>query len=271
MSFIQNNAKILTNSDLEQIAPSVFATEAHKRTSHIYKQVPTIQVIDTLRDAGFEPVRAGQARIRDDQTRQGFQKHFVSLRQVGDTSKDFLVGDSVAELLLINAHDGSSSYQFRFGVYRFVCANGMVVSDSEFETLRLRHVGFDLNEVIDASTKITKKVPAIAATIRGFQEITLTEQEMGAFASQALAARYPEDAPVAAHQLLRARRFDDRGADLWSVTNRVQENLIRGGLRGRGSTGRRMTTRQVSSIDANVSVNQKIWEIADKFKALKAA
>jgi hypothetical protein len=35
------------------------------------------------------------------------------------------------------------------------------------------------------------------------------------------------------------RRFDDRRPDLWSVFNRTQENLTKGGLHGRSANGRR--------------------------------
>jgi hypothetical protein len=33
--------------------------------------------------------------------------------------------------------------------------------------------------------------------------------------------------PITETQILRPRRFDDNRADLWSVFNRVQENLVK--------------------------------------------
>jgi hypothetical protein len=49
----------------------------------------------------------------------------------------------------------------------------------------------------------------------------------------ALALKYddPEKpAPITELQVLAARRVDDNRADLWSIFNRIQENLIRGGF-----------------------------------------
>ncbi|MET3218237.1 UNVERIFIED_ORG: hypothetical protein ABIC48_006032 [Burkholderia territorii] len=75
------------------------------------------------------------------------------------------------------------------------------------------------------------------------RSVTLDRDEQHVFARSALALRYdPTDAaapaPVSESQLLAPRRFEDRHDDLWTVFNRVQENLTEGGLRGRSRSGR---------------------------------
>jgi hypothetical protein len=52
----------------------------------------------------------------------------------------------------------------------------------------------------------------------------------------AIALKYDDPdkpAPISESQLLASRRFNDNRPDLWSVFNRTQENLVRGGLLGR--------------------------------------
>ncbi|MGG6549144.1 UNVERIFIED_CONTAM: DUF945 domain-containing protein, partial [Prevotella sp. 15_C9] len=71
-------------------------------------------------------------------------------------------------------------------------------------------------------------------------------------------------------QLLRPRRFDDRESDLWSTFNRVQENLVKGGLDGRTANGRRQRTRPVQGIDQNVRLNRALWLLAEGMRELKA-
>jgi hypothetical protein len=53
------------------------------------------------------------------------------------------------------------------------------------------------------------------------------------------------------------------------VFNRVQENLIKGGVAGRAATGRRTTTRAVGGVTENVKLNKALWTLADSMAALK--
>jgi hypothetical protein len=86
------------------------------------------------------------------------------------------------------------------------------------------------------------------------------------------ALRYDEDtpAPITESQVLRPRRIDDDRCDLWATFNRVQENLIDGGLRTRAINGRRLTTRPVQGIDQNLRLNRALWRLADGLRRLKA-
>ncbi len=76
--------------------------------------------------------------------------------------------------------------------------------------------------------------------------------------------------PITETQILRPRRYDDNRADLWTVFNRVQENLVKGGLSGRAANGRRQRTRAVQGIDQNVRLNRALWLLADGLRQLKA-
>ncbi len=58
--------------------------------------------------------------------------------------------------------------------------------------------------------------------------------------------------------------------DLWSVFNRTQENLTKGGLHGRSANGRRQQTRPVQGIDSDVRLNRALWMLADGLRQLKA-
>ena len=89
----------------------------------------------------------------------------------------------------------------------------------------------------------------------------------------ALALKYEPDpvrpAPITEAQVLMPRRVDDRGSDLWSTFNRIQENLVKGGLNGRNTRGRRQSTRPVQGIDQNVRLNRALWMLAEEMRKLK--
>lgn len=71
--------------------------------------------------------------------------------------------------------------------------------------------------------------------------------------------------------VLQVRRHADDASDLWTTLNRTQENLVRGGLRGRSAAGQRITTRAVTGIDQDVKLNRALWTLADEMRKLKTA
>lgn len=66
----------------------------------------------------------------------------------------------------------------------------------------------------------------------------------------------------------RVRREQDAGSDLWCVYNRAQESLIKGGVRLRPKPGARrkvLQARETRAVDAVVTYNRKLWELAQDF------
>jgi hypothetical protein len=68
---------------------------------------------------------------------------------------------------------------------------------------------------------------------------------------------------VTESQILSPRRWQDESNDLWTTYQRVQENLIKGGLSGRNVKGGRMHTRAVRGIDGDVKLNRALWVMAE--------
>jgi hypothetical protein len=73
------------------------------------------------------------------------------------------------------------------------------------------------------------------------------------------------EAPVDAGTLLKARRPADEGTDLWTTMNRVQENLVQGGMSDshRDRRGRMRSVRALRGIDSKVSLNKGLWNLAE--------
>jgi len=120
-------------------------------------------------------------------------------------------------------------------------------------------------DVLDGFTRVVEERDEMKA-------LTLSREEQGAFARAALELKYETDAapvPVTEDQLLQSRRFEDRAGDLWTTFNKVQENLVRGGLQGRSKTGRAMRTRGVSGIDQSVKLNRALWVLAEEMRKIR--
>jgi hypothetical protein len=56
----------LTNEELTNVVPSVFSDDKHDSRSDRYTYIPTITLLDKLRDEGFQPFYACQTRVRDE-------------------------------------------------------------------------------------------------------------------------------------------------------------------------------------------------------------
>lgn len=261
----------LSDDQIRRVAPSVFADQAHQSRSARYAYIPTSDVLQGLRAEGFEVFAAQQARTRL-ADRSEHTKHLLRLRHRGAAGSALRpsVGDSVPEIVLINSHDGSSAYQMMAGVFRFVCANGLVVASSTIGDFRVPHTGQVRDRVIAGAFEILDGFTRVVEDREALQATTLQPDEQIIFARAALQLRYDEAAPVRAESINQARRIDDRGADLWSTFNRVQENLIRGGRPGINAAGRRARTRAVEGIDQSVKLNRALWTLADEMRKLKA-
>ena len=246
---------------------TIFSRDSGFNVSSRYVAINTANVVSQFEAAGFVLHRQSVARVKD-QAKQGFQKHLLVFRHPAMELRG--VTDSVPEIILKNSYDGSTSFQIFLGIYRMVCANGLMVG-STYETLRVRHVGANaLQSAIDGAFQVSRQVETVAANIQLMQSVQLTQEQQLQFAGQAGELIRPDSAVrFDASLLLKARRGPDTGSDLWSVYNRVQENIIRGGLQylSTDSNGRvkRNTKRGIKAIDANVAINRELWTIAEQF------
>lgn len=263
----------LSEQVLRQRAPAVFAEAPAGDRSSRYGFVNTHAIIGALGFDGWFPVGAQQQRVRS-QDRVGVAKHLVRFRHEALLPAATKVGDYVPELLLANSHDGTSSYNLTAGLFRFVCLNGLVVSDGTFAKVRVAHVGDIAQRVLEGSYTVVENVPAIAARVEEFKARELSNDETLEFSRRALELRGVgrEDAN-AIGGVLRTYRREDQGNSLWAVFNRVQENLVNGHYRtlkpipGVERYRTQVKARAIKGIDTNLKVNKGLWELAEEFAA----
>ncbi|HBO3354309.1 TPA: DUF945 domain-containing protein [Pseudomonas aeruginosa] len=256
----------LSDDQIRSMAPSIFAETAHESRSERYSYIPTAAVLAELRSEGFQPFMVCQTRVRHEDRRE-FTKHMLRLRHASQIN-----GNEANEVILLNSHDGTSSYQMIAGMFRFVCHNGLVCGDT-LADVRVHHKGNVAEQVIEGAYEILQGFDQVQEARDAMRLIALDEGEQEVLARSALALKYdaPDKVmPVTEAQVLMPRRFDDRGSDLWSTFNRIQENLVKGGLHGRNAHGRRQRTRPVQGIDQNVRLNRALWMLADGMRQLKA-
>lgn len=249
----------MTLDDVRQRAPAVFASAPHERMSAKYAFIPTERVLEGLLQAGFVPVSAQQTHARRSSVLHA--RHVVRLRRRFETVQ---LKDSVPEVVFLNSHDGTSAYQLRVGIFRVVCTNGLIVSRGAFPGVCVPHRGNVVDEVIAGALQIAERFDELATQVDRMEQRQLRAEEQVAFAERALALRYPNpiEGGMQPSQLLKARRPEDAGENLWCTLNKVQETLIRGGLSRRSATGRLTRMRGITAIRKNVQLNSLLWDLA---------
>lgn len=271
-----NLGRPMTNEQLRALVPSAFAESPHARVSSRYAYIPTIDVIDGLRSAGLVPTFARQSKCRT-ADRADTTKHMIRFRREDAAAP--VVGGIYPEVCLINSHDGSSSYQLSAGLFRLVCLNGLMVGEGH-QMIRVRHTGDVVREVIDASYTVVTDAEQSAKQAGEMARIELTRDEQQVFAEAAHQLRFdggssPIGEAIQPERFLARRRAADNATDLFTTLNVVQENVIRGGLRGyvreAGRPVRSVTTRAVTGIDQNTALNRALFTLAERMAELKGA
>lgn len=258
----------LNLNEIGQRCPSALTQQQSNHLSHIYKFIPTTDVIDILGEQGWLPTQAAQTRTRKGhESKTPYKKHMLRFRNESNIDLSREIGDTHPEILLTNSHDGTSSFKFHVGLFRLVCSNGLVIADQTFDEFRVMHKGFQKEDILKVVQMTTEKIPMVVGRVQDMMSKELTMSQQYDFAKMVSDQRFGMDKMVDVNQMLKIRREEDAGSDLWSVFNRVQENLLQGGIltitpKDNGKL-RRSRSRAIRSIDQNIEVNKMLWTLSE--------
>lgn len=259
----------LSIEEIGDYAPSALATEPMPGASGKYSFVSTIDAVELVKSQGWVPYYAKECSVRV-RGKNGFQHHIIRFTRgemVG------ALGEERFDLILNNSHDRGSAFKLSLGIFRLVCTNGMVVGQESYNFSH-KHINFDEAAFIGSVRQIADDGHKIADRVDDFKQIELTRQETGIYAASAAALISEDPNEIDLNEVVKTRRADDAGADLWRTFNRAQENIIRGGIRRYGKTksGRpKRDTMPVKSIDRDIKLNKALWLLTEKMAEIKGA
>lgn len=215
-----------------------------------------------IQGAGWTPYDADEARVRI-KGRKGYQRHVIKF-----TMNDLITktGQERIDLILFNSHNRATAFKLAVGIFRFVCSNGLVIGE-DFLSFSHRHIGFEHELFIKQINMIAESGNMISQKIDNFKTIEMSPTDVNRFAWQAASLIDDDPNQVNLYDISKARRFEDRQNDLWTVYNRAQENIIKGGIRRAGTTemGRpRKNTRRIQSIARDLKLNRQLWDLTEE-------
>ena len=268
----------MTETELRKVCPVAFKTApTNPNVSDKYVHASTIDVVRDMERLGWKPVAAKQARERKGGSgirsfhMIAFENPNVSITRGGET-------EAMVRVILTNSHDGFNSFKFMCGLFRFVCSNGLVVSDMEFANISIRHINYDFNELKIVVGDMIEKIPQVVARMNAMTQVSLTDAQKVELAKETYRIRKGieegekvdvDDATI--HDILTPVRDEDKSNDLWTIFNLCQEKMIRGGFKVVGKNGKTRKQRSITSIKKDIDLNTQLWTVASRFIPVSAA
>ena len=240
-------------------------------TSDKYNFIDSKDIIKTFQDQGFILDGTSSSNVRN-KDKQGFQKHMMIFSR-----PDLIVdGDNKLQLLATNSHDGSSSLKLNVGIYRAICANGLVSGDSLLEQ-RVRHIGNIQEQLKESMIYMASNIDTIKAQVNAMKAYQLSFDESQKLIKNAVDYRLQNVSNLLSVDLStvdKLRRDKDQGQDLYTVFNRIQESILRGGVEYKRESitfddnGNKKhsiqdrTSRGIKGIKESIDTNKFLWNSA---------
>ena len=237
-----------TVSMFERLAPNP------QNVSDKYVVIDSQKLVNELQARGFE-LRSIMARAT------GTGQHVIRMRAANDYKAPN--GETLfPEVVIKNSYNGKSSFCVQMGIFRLVCSNGLTILDNSFGsfTMKTRHVGDEAKLAEQITFDFIENLASVWQVQERMATKILTEKQAIQLAMKAAEARWKktftaEEAAV----LLKVARPEDAGLDAWSVYNRLQENVLNGGIKV-GDMKRE--PKAINYAKKHAKVNEAIFEAA---------
>jgi hypothetical protein len=256
----------------------VLQVKKHKQKSEKYQFISSDNIGKFFENEGFTLDGVSYANSRNED-KKGYQKHLMLFSR-----PDLLIdGDNKLQLLVQNSHDGSSALKINTGVYRAICANGLV-SGNDLYSQTVRHIGKSINEQLKESLYyILGHMTSLKNEVETMKKTRLNFNESQRYMKNVVDARFKEIKNIDSIDLStvdRVRRYQDNENDLFTFFNRCQESIIKGGVKYKtkhdrldqynnviGIKYKNHTSRQITNIKKSIDLNKILWSEAVKLTA----
>jgi len=251
----QENAQVFEDAgEMMRRVPALFAKTAHPRMSERYSFTNTYDIVLWLHNRGYRvnSISGGTST---------YKKLMVRMR---NTNYD--VSTFAPEVVLLDAHDGSSRLKMLLGAIKFACMNGTIAGDIVFARSYMHYAKDLMSQIKLDMDDLDTQSEQLIQRINRMRNHQTTYVERVLLADTATKERYGKrDGSFIGDirpQILEVRRPEDEATDLFTAMNVVQENILRGG--GYYTNNNRVQRmRAITQVDRNVHINQALWQCAE--------
>jgi len=141
----------------------------------------------------------------------------------------------------------------------------LVISDENIASLKIRHMGYDFEELTKTINEMVEKLPVPVECMNRFKQTQLDQQKKEEFALAALGLRFnTENLTFDLNEILEPTRPEDKGNDLWSIYNVVQEKLVHGMVNYQNGNKNRKA-RRIKNFQQDIKLNSELYELAMEY------
>ena len=202
--------------------------EVYGNVSNKYINTSTEDIITELNKyMPVKPVGFSASRVRKLE-KENKQKHMIMLEP-----KDAQMPEGTLRLVLFNSLDRSTSIRIYLGYYRDACSNDCVFGSDIMEPIRIKHTFQGWKDTI---ARVADEYQS--AKYRTEQTIDQMMNTYLSYGQQGMLAEQIADiinSDIIGHiidplQLNVAHRIEDVGKDAWHTYQRIQYNVMNGGI-----------------------------------------
>jgi len=238
-------------------------TGRHEDVSDNYQTVNTRHIITSLENRGFE-LHGTQVAGARKESNHGFQKHLVTM-----TYEELRTEQGVPTVIVQNSHNRSSGLKFHTGFIRFACMNGLILGDG-IEEKSIRHSLGWQEKATNFLDGYMEEVARMQDEHERMSNKRISRYQMMQLAEEAVQLRYKLDDVLDPNELNLVRRIEDRGNDLYTTYNRLQEGLLQGLFKRRvqhvNDEGILITSdwgkaAKITATDQTIKLNKELREL----------
>lgn len=214
------------------------------KTKEFY--IPTLEVVEKLQDEGWQLSGVNEQRGKN----RKITNNYVQLQHPDFAIKNNKGKDeALASLTITNSCNGVQPMKLDLGVYRQVCSNGAIAFEQAAESEIIKHTEINYNNLDQFIASISRKTSTVVNEFEKLKHTNLSVADMRRLANEAASLRYNNLEDFDIEDLLSVNRIEDEGNDLWTVFNRIQENL----------------TADVSNLNEDIRLNKQLFALANQY------
>ena len=207
--------------------------------------IETLDVVQQLQNEGWQLKGVAEQRGANRKISSNYaQLHhpdFAVLNKKGKT-------EAFASITVSNSCNGAKPLEMNLGAFRLVCSNGAVRFDRAAES-KIKHTEINYRDLPQIIANMNNKAMILADEINEMKRKQLSFDDMKKFAFEAARLRFDDVSKIDINELLQVNRIEDEGNDVWTVFNRLQENL----------------THDVKNFNQDILLNQRLFALADQY------
>jgi hypothetical protein len=214
------------------------------KTKEFY--IPTLDVIEKLQDEGWRISGVNEQRGKSRKITNNYvQMQHPDFAIKNNRGKD----EALASLTITNSCNGAQPMKLDLGVYRQVCSNGAIAFEQAADSEIIKHIQINYNNLDQFISNISRKTSTVVNEFEKLKHTNLSVADMRRLANEAAKLKYNNLDDIDIDDLLSINRIEDEGNDLWTVFNRIQENL----------------TADVSNLNEDIRLNKQLFSLANQY------